>query len=456
MTRPVIAAILGWLMGISACAAAATTTTAPATRPAGDAAGADATSAFDPTAHLLGDPFGGRSSLANRGVTIDPTLILDDSKVLRGGLDTRHDAPRGLFSLAVTADTDKLAGLHGGTIYALMQSRFGINASARRVGDIQNFSVNTDVGSDIEVSQLYYRQALGPGDGVVLKAGKIDANADFDVLENGQEFINNSWGGNPTIGLLPSYPNTATGVDLFVLPGPVLYAGAGLFDGSFARGVNVGPYGPSKFLDRGDNLFLIAEAGGRFNLPLGWLDPKLADAKLAGHVGLGGWYSTDPFKALGGGSTRGTGGAYVVVDQVLWHPSSGPPAPAESPGPTGAPPAEEDPRSVAIDFSYAQSESDVNLIDRSVIAGVTWIGPVPRRERDSAGLGVLVAGLSPRAGRRTDGETSLEAFYRVRLTQWVSVKPDVQYIFHPNGNGATGSPLVRDALVVDLRVEVAF
>lgn len=149
---------------------------------------------FDAGEHLFGDPFGLRSKLAGRGVSIDPSVILDEAKVLRGGLDTAGDAPRGRFSLALTVDADKLAGLHGGTGFALFQDQFGVNASQRLVGDAQNFAFGTDIGTRAQLTQLWYQQTLLPGDWLRVKAGKVDANADFDVLDNAQEFLNAGWG----------------------------------------------------------------------------------------------------------------------------------------------------------------------------------------------------------------------------------------------------------------------
>ena len=232
-----------------------------------------------------------------------------------------------------------------------------------------------------------------------------------------------------------------------------------MFDGSLAHGTEAGAYGEDTFLGRTDNLFLIAEVGSRFDLPLGRVIPSLRGAKLAGHVGVGGWFSTDRFGTFGGGrQTSGTGGTYVVLDQVVWTPSKGPPEPAGVPGEflAGQPPPEEDPRSVAVDFSYARSESDVNLVDDSVLGGITWVGPLPPRRRDVTGLGVAIAGFGPAVDRRAHAETALEAFYRFRITPWVSLKPDLQYIFHPNGNGPVPGPLVKDALVFDVRLDVAF
>ncbi len=259
---------------------------------------------------------------------------------------------------------------------------------------------------------------------------------------------------------MPSYPDTATGVELFVQPATWFYLGSGVFDGSLATGLHTGAYGPSKFLDRGDNLFLMAETGSRYELPLGRVVSALDGVKLDGHVGVGGWYSTDRATTVTGGTTSGTGGTYLVLDQVLWRPGHGRAEPAGVPGQvqSGQPPAEADPRSVAVDFSYAHAESDVNAIDDSVIGGLSWVGPLAAggRRHDVAGVGVLVAGFGPAVDRRSHAETSLEAFYRLRVTQWVSLKPDLQYIFHPNGNGPVGGPLVRDALVFDIRVEAAF
>src|SRR5690349_10446947 len=49
---------------------------------------------FDPSQKLLGDPFNLRGQLAGRGITFDPLLLVDYTKVLHGGLNTRSESYR--------------------------------------------------------------------------------------------------------------------------------------------------------------------------------------------------------------------------------------------------------------------------------------------------------------------------------------------------------------------------
>ena len=51
---------------------------------------------------------------------------------------------------------------------------------------------------------------------------------------------------------------------------------------------------------------------------------------------------------------------------------------------------------------------------------------------------------------RDEYETSFETFYKVQLKPWFSIKPDLQYIANPGGQGT------RDALAFTMRVEVDF
>lgn len=90
--------------------------------------------------------------------------------------------------------------------------------------------------------------------------------------------------------------------------------------------------------------------------------------------------------------------------------------------------------------------------DYHVAAGLSWIGPVPTRDSDIAGPGVSWFRFSHErgAGFTHDAATAVEAFYEIRLTPWLSVKPDLQYIHHPGGQD------LGDALAGTIRVEVTF
>ena len=96
-------------------------------------------------------------------------------------------------------------------------------------------------------------------------------------------------------------------------------------------------------------------------------------------------------------------------------------------------------------------------IDGHAAGGFAWTGPLPGRPLDVTGLGATYAHFPDGTRRREDFELAVETFYRIRLTRWVSIKPDLQYIVHPGGSSGTRRPVARgDALVFTLRLEMSF
>lgn len=406
---------------------------------------------FDPAEHLFGEVFGLRERLFQHGISIDPYLIVDYSKNFLGGLDTHGDSFRQRFNLPVEINTDKFFGLHGGTIFAVYQLQHGGNASHTLTGDAQNFSFGTDADGRSQLGQLWYQQKFF-NDTLRLRLGKMDGNADFDVLDNAQEFLNNSFSTSPTLGLMPSFPDNGTGIQLFYEPANGMYAGAAVFDGSGARGVRTGEIGPKHFFDRSDDLFFISEIGARYKAHIG-------DRHFPGKVSLGGWWDTNHFDRLdSAGRQTGTGGVYLTLDQVLWKPFRQLPIPAGPPGasPTERPEQEEYPGGVAASFSVSWADPTVNRIDANALLGLSWTGAITNRPIDVLGAGATWAHFSSDAGTRDPYELALETFYRIRFTQWVSLKPDLQYIIHPNGSEDVGQTVRNNALVMTLRLEVAF
>jgi porin len=48
-------------------------------------------------------------------------------------------------------------------------------------------------------------------------------------------------------------------------------------------------------------------------------------------------------------------------------------------------------------------------------------------------------------------ETAIEATYLAQINDWLAIQPDIQYVVRPNTD-----PTVKDALVLQLRMELAF
>jgi porin len=254
----------------------------------------------------------------------------------------------------------------------------------------------------------------------------VDANNEFDHSAVAQEFLHQSTGSSATLFTLPTYPDPATGVNVFVKPDADTQIGFGLYDGSLAEGVRTGSRGPSTFFRRAEDLFLIAEVDRSWTVG--------AD-QLAGRLGVGGWYSTNDFARLDGRRVTGTGGPYLLLDQALWRANAK---------------DENDSRGVSLFVMYGYTDPAILSYDHNLGGGVAWTGPVAGRSDDVVGVGLHSVHFSDAFRPERRYETAYELFYRLQLRPWCAVKPDVQYIANPGGQGT------RDALAVTVRLEVHF
>ena len=90
-------------------------------------------------------------------------------------------------------------------------------------------------------------------------------------------------------------------------------------------------------------------------------------------------------------------------------------------------------------------------------AGIVGSGWGPMREEDQAGLSVAQARngshymLAQASIHPRRAETTVELSYLTRVSKYVTVQPDIQYVAHPNTD-----PALADALVLQLRFEIAF
>ena len=144
---------------------------------------------------------------------------------------------------------------------------------------------------------------------------------------------------------------------------------------------------------------------------------------------------------------------YAIVNQMLWSKPN-----------TAA-------QGIGGFLQIVRAPDDRNLSDLFVEGGVTWKGPLPGRSHDQAGLALTYAGIGAAARRFSEdvvfyglgtpyaqGEPIIEATYRARLTPWLKVQPDLQYVINPGAGIPTArnpAPL-KNALVTGVRVTVNF
>jgi porin len=271
------------------------------------------------------------------------------------------------------------------------------------------------------VFELWYQQKLF-GDTLRIKAGKVDANSEFSVIDNGLSFINSSTQVTPTLFVFPTTPDPMPGINLFYTPKGPFYASFGVFDAN--RGDHfLNFYGhPESIQPTLHGKLLIGETG------LTW---TRAAFHADGNLRLGFWGHTGTFTRFDGAAQRGAQGLYLILDQTLWKPTPG--------GKSG----------LRTFLEYAQTDRAVTTIYRHFGGGLTWTGLLPGRRQDTVGFSPQYARLSPQAGLPHHAELALEMFYRVKVTPWATVQSDWQYIVHPGGQ-------YPSALVAALRFKLAF
>lgn len=382
--------------------------------------------------HATGDWGGGRPWLDEHGITLEIGYTADFFYNMRGGLNTSDaDQYRGLLGIGLTLDTGKMGLWENGTAFISMLENHGRDITERHVGDLQALN-NADAPNRTRLYEFWYEHSVWDG-GLRVKLGKMDANNDFAAPDYGGEFIHSSPGFSPTIPI-PTWPDPALGIAVFVEPADWLYLRAAVYDaeGSGTRG------GFETAFHRPDHSFAIYEVGLRPRLSL-W-----GRAELPGTYRVGGFHHSGEwdvyFDDLDGRfaprTHRGNSGLYLVFDQQLYR---------ERPEDEG------DEQGLGVFFQFSWVPSDYNEITQHYGGGLQYVGLLPGRDDDVFGIGIHHVSLSGNVQSLEErySETAIETFYKCQLTEFMSIKPDLQYIANPGGDG-------RDAVVAGVRLEMSF
>lgn len=366
--------------------------------------------------------------LSFTGVTFSISYTADFLTNAYGGVNTEGAFQyNGLFDFAIALDTETLGWWNHGTFFANFVANHGIELSARHIGDLQ-VANNNEAPDAARLYEFWYEHRFFD-EHVRLKFGKFDVNSDFDGGVYRDEFMHSSPGFSPTIPMI-TYPDTALGVVLFVEPIEWFYAGAGIYDG---EGTSNRTGFDTAFDPPGDS-FTIVELGFRPSLTL------FGQTDLPGQYSFGGFYHGGEWQIyfndldgrLPARSETGNHGVYVAFDQLVYRESNDP----------------NDEQGMGVFFQFGWSPSDHNEIHKHYGGGFQYYGLLPTRDDDVCGLGLHHVTVSTQLNELEDrfSETAIELFYRAEVTDWLCVKPDLQYIANPGGDG-------QDALVAGVRLE---
>jgi len=381
---------------------------------------------------LTGNWGGLRTKMEDAGFTLSASLTLDWSSVWSGGVNkTAHS--RTLWDVNLNIDLEKAVGLTGGTIFFDFQSADG-RGGAADAGSFQLFSNIETPGNRDQISELWYEQKLFD-DVLRVKAGKMNANAEFDFTDAAAGFMNGSAGTSPSIVGIPCYPDPAVGVAVFVYPLERLYIGGGVYDGATIDGISTGNHSPETFFndDASSAWFWIGEVGFSWNEvgPMG-----------GGRVAAGAWHHTADFTTFDGNPESSTQGLYALAEQQVWR---------------WAKEGDDAERGAFVFAQAGIADGDVAAAETSFDVGVAFEGICTARPEDGAGFMLSWVDMSDAdtapggPAAFAENETLLEAYYKLQITPFISVQPDLQYFINPGGSATTDN-----AWVGSLRFVVSF
>jgi porin len=395
-----------------------------------------------PREHLLGDWYGTRTWLEDRGITPTLTFVTDSLGNPSGGKEQGFTTANNV-GLDLNFDLEKLCDFEGASLLVSISYRFGGSLSANYIHNV--FTTQQVFGGEtFRLVDVAYLQKLFD-DRFEFRIGRIAAGDDFLVSPYNYVFVQNGFDGNP-VGIffnspgMTAYPNDTWGALVKVRPTARTYIMGGVYNGDPSirdnsnHGVDFSMDGPP---------FAIAEIAYQPNsLP--------GDRGLLGNYKAGFWYDNGRFTDFNTGeSERGNWGFYTLFDQVLVRF-----------GERGSH------RGFGVAGSFLVSpDQSVSQMPYFCTAALVTRGIFPSRPVDVTGLGVVFGNfsedlqdsqqraqlLNPKDGVQQH-ETAVELTYRFAFSRSaVYLQPDLQYIIRPGGTGR-----ISDALVLGAQLGVNF
>ena len=413
--------------------------------------------------HASGNWFGYRDGLDARGIELSVTYTSDIAGNPVGGKTPGGFTYTDNFAFGCLVETEKLFGWHGGYFMISALQRDGNSLSRENIGN--QFTVQQVFGGQtFHFYELSYQQDFC-NDHASLKAGRIAAGDDFASSPLYWLYMNNGIDGNPQAvpvnGRFSSYPNATWGSRLKVDLPASMVARLGVYQvtpQNSVHGVNwdfypsngvmlVGQYGwnpeffkpASSSANTDEGKTIVAPFQKKSALKGASKDSPEAPALkgFTGHYWMGGYYSSMEYASFNSSvKTPNAYGLYWHADQTVYRP---------------------DPRNdegLVLWSAYVLSpQQNISLMPFEVNAGAVYTGLIPGRHDDFTIFGVAYgnfstsyAGVQEQTGNgNRTYELVYELGYRVHLTKFAYIQPDLQWVINPAGTSSTPNALVLGA-----------
>jgi porin len=402
-----------------------------------------------------GDWWGTRNWIdEEKGVEFSVTYTTDLAGNPVGGLQQGITYTDNI-AFGVKLDLEKITGWQGATFTIAATDRNGDSLSQDFVGNQftvqQIYGGQTIILTDMHLTQKFWDNKAD------IKVGRFSAGDDFASSPLYWLYMNNGIDGNPQAlpvnASFSAYPWASWASRLRVDPSPEWNAQLGIYQVSnrtFSRSLN----GLNMGFEPTDGLMFVGQ--------LGWTpeffqrsvkrveterekNEELSEAGedmhgLPGQFWFGGYYSTwYSYPQFGSAQTAGGAyGFYWHADQMVWQ---------EGPGSN---------QGMTLWTAFVLSpQENISKLPFQWNAGAVYQGLFPSRKQDATVFGLAYGHFSndysnadaAYRGNPSSYEMALEWGYRVQLSRFFYVQPDLQYIIRPGGTGNIPSALVLGAQI---------
>ncbi len=428
-------------------------------------------------AYLTGDWGGARTDLANHGILFDIDVTQNAQGNAHGGKNTKGAFEYGgSADYTLRLDTARMGLWPGGLITLHGETQFGQSVNGN-VGSLSPSNIKSllpipDDPGETTLSEFYITQALS--EKLALVAGKMDLTAAGDRnafagdASHLTQFMNTAFNINPVLFSGGPYTTMAAGVVL--LPTKWLTISTLVCDNdpngaANMTGFNTAFHGRNWLSVMQEYDFTIKPFDKVGHQRFGWFyttkdfidfsgDPRLPLPGRSQNFGLlpgrlGPLKLPKPPRWLrsirlgdtvvsadGPDKSPDDWGLYYNFDQYLY---------TEPGDPT---------QGFGLFGRFGWSNGECNPIEEFYSIGLGGKGSIPRRDRDTWGLGYYLINTSDDLPQLLgmNAEQGVELFYRIEITPWLHISPDLQVIVDP-GAGFDDRDV---AVIYGMRAQMTF
>ncbi len=327
----------------------------------------------------------------------------------------------GMANIKIGFVTANFGLWNNGEFFINGASTHGGSPSEKLLGDFHVAS-NIEAGDLTYLHELWYKHTINNFE---LTIGLQDLNAEFVTSEFAGSFINSSFGIPSLISdniPVPIFPLTALGLSARYEFSENIALQAAVFDG-MPEDFENNRYNLKWELNSNDGVLFISE----IHLATNFRDmPGILKAGYYYHSCL---RETCPESGIDKIIFDNNYGFYAIADQTIFQSHNN--------------------RQLGLFMQIAFSPLNINSHNYYLGGGINYTGVLNHETEDAFGIAFAHAGFKDESLRN---ETTIEVFYTTKITQNLSLKPDVQYIINPAGTGVN----LNNALAAIMRFELNF